>query len=87
MLLGSFRTFLPVLTVREPRELPAILLPGIFAHADSYGGMPTHVMPSLLTQRKPPVGRVTVRITNQTRTWFKSPWHWRERAWSAGFGV
>lgn len=62
MLLGSFRSFLLVLTVRESRELPAILLPGIFAHVDSYGGMPTHVISSLLTQRKPPVGRVLSRV-------------------------
>jgi hypothetical protein len=33
------------------------------------------------------IPQLTVRIINQTRTWFIGPWRLGERAWSAGFGV
>ena len=63
---------------------PAGLL--VFTWRD--GGPPTPRPLQELDSRQ--VGRhtytVTVRITCQTRTWFNSPWNWRERAWSAGFG-
>src|SRR5260370_30006355 len=46
-----------------------------------------HLFPAQVVQSFRGHIEVTVRISHQTRAWFKGPWRLGERAWSATFLV
>src|SRR5260370_41730949 len=48
---------------------------------------PAHRFSISGTSARPNCSEVTVRISHQTRAWFKGPWRLGERAWSATFLV